>query len=313
MEAADFNCIDIKEEEIINEEKVAAPEDAIPEDAIPEDVASPEEVASPEVVVEEVVVEEVAVEEVAASEEVKLYIEEIIKNDKEDLNIPKNIFLTHKSLAHINSQPKLVKCFNSWAQYKTQYKIHFFTDEMCHQFMKTHFPGKTYQAYCRLPMAVMKADLWRYCVLYIHGGIYSDADAECRVNPNIFTSAKSLLVCAPESDNIHLCQWCFAAPKNSPILKYIIDLSVKRILEIPQIKGEHVIHYLTGPGCFTAGIELYLKDNKQSVYENKLEYKKYRNNMMCVFNTTFFHKIIYHYFAGSDKNGWKQERYHKMM
>ena len=248
-------------------------------------------------------------------EDVNLYIEEIIEeNDKEyDLNIPKNIFLTHKSLAHINSQPNLAKCFNSWAQYKTQYKIHFFTDEMCNQFMKTHFPGKTYQAYCRLPMAVMKADLWRYCVLYTYGGIYSDADAECRVNPNIFTSAKSLLVCAPEGDNIHLCQWCFAAPKNSPILKSIIDLSVKRILEIPEIKGEHIIHYLTGPGCFTAGIELYLKDNSYLVYKNKLDYQKYRNNIMCVFNATFFHKIIYHYFAGSDKNGWKQERYHKMM
>jgi len=255
-----------------------------------------------------------AEEEGNIAEEVNLYIEEIKENDTEDLNIPKNIFLTHKSIAFINSNPNLIKSFNSWVQYKNQYKIHFFTDEMCNQFMKTHFSGKTYQAYCRLPMAVMKADLWRYCVLYTYGGIYSDTDAECLVNPNIITSAKSLLVCAPESDNIHLCQWCFAAPKNSPILKSIIDLSVKRILEIPEIKGEHIIHFLTGPGCFTTGIELYLKENNHTIYGNKLDYQKYRNNIMCVFNNTNFHKnIIHHHFAGSDKNGWKQERYHKLM
>ena len=121
-----------------------------------------------------------------------------------------------------------------------------------------------------------------------------------------------MLVCGPEN-NTHLCQWCFAAPKNSSILKYIIDLSVKRILEIPQIKGEHIIHYLTGPGCFTAGIELYLKDNKQPVYENKLDYKKYRNHMMCVFNKINFDKLIHHHFAGSDRDGWTYERIQKLM
>ena len=112
--------------------------------------------------------------------------------------------------------------------------------------MKKHFSEKIYKAYCRLPTAIMKSELWRYCVIYIHGGIYTDSDAECIVTPNIFTSAKSFLVCVPDN-NIHLCQWCFAAPKNSPILKSIIDLSVKRILEITEIKGEQISHYLTGP------------------------------------------------------------------
>jgi mannosyltransferase OCH1-like enzyme len=40
--------------------------------------------------------------------------------------------------------------------------------------MKEHFSGKVYEAYCKLPLVVMKADLWRYCILYKLGGVYLD-------------------------------------------------------------------------------------------------------------------------------------------
>jgi mannosyltransferase OCH1-like enzyme len=225
----------------------------------------------------------------------------------EDRSIPKQVFQTHKSLHYINKNSMLQNCVQSWLKHKNQYKIFFYNDKMCDDFIKNNFSEEVYQAYSRLPMAVMKADLWRYCVIYTHGGIYSDTDAMCMVNPDIFTSPKTLLVCAPENDNMHLCQWCFSAPKNSPILKSIIDLSVKRILETKDIKGEHIVHYLTGPGCFTAGIEKYLNDQNHSVFSEKLKYEEYRNDTMCVFNANRFHtNIIQHHFAGN--NQWKKER-----
>ena len=62
---------------------------------------------------------------------------------------------------------------------------------------------------------------------------------KCKINPYIFIN-DSLLTIVPENET-HLCQWVFSAPKNSPILKSIIDLSVERILNTP-IKGEHIIH-----------------------------------------------------------------------
>jgi mannosyltransferase OCH1-like enzyme len=228
---------------------------------------------------------------------------------EEDFEIPKNIFQTHKSKSFVNSSPSYKKWMNSWLKYSNQndYKYFFYDDEMCEDFIKNNFEENVYQAYSRLPMAVMKADLWRYCVIYKHGGIYADADTHCVVNPDIFTIPKTFLVCAPELDNIHLCQWCFAAPKSSPILKSIIDLSVKRILETSEIKGEHIVHYLTGPGCFTAGIEKYLDEHNLNVFIDKKRYQEYRNDAMCVFNADKFHtKMILHYFAGN--NQWKNER-----
>jgi inositol phosphorylceramide mannosyltransferase catalytic subunit len=230
-----------------------------------------------------------------------------------NLEIPKNIFQTHKSLSYVNSSSSYRNCINSWTKHKNSYNYFFYNDQMCDDFIKNNFDDVVYQAYSRLPMAVMKADLWRYCVIYIYGGIYADADAMCLVDPDLFTLPKTLLVGGPENET-HLSQWFFAAPKNSPILKTIIDLSVKRILEIPEIKGEHIIHHLTGPGCFTDGIEEFLKSNEKPMFNDKTLYDSYRNDTMCIFNEkTYRTKIIHHFFAGIKPGGWIQERNSKLM
>lgn len=237
---------------------------------------------------------------------------EEISDNLDNLEIPKNIFQTHKSLSYVVSNNTLKGCLNSWQQHQKKYTHFFSTDEMCNKFMKTQFSGDVYTAYCRLPMAVMKADLWRYCIIYTYGGIYADVDAMCLINPDILTTPKTLLVCGPENTK-HLSQWCFAAPKHSPILKSIIDLSVKRILEAKEIKGEHIIHHLTGPGCFTDGVEEYLKENLKPLFDDKTLYESYRNDVMCVFNCNNYRKFIKHFFAGMKSDGWSQERYKKLL
>ena len=171
-----------------------------------------------------------------------------------------NIFQTHKSIEYINSKPKLCLAVKSWLTQTAQFKYFFYDDNKCNTFMKEIVGGKIYEAYQCLPIKVMKADLWRYCVIYHNGGIYADTDTICKVNPEIFIK-NNLFVCSPERDTKYFCQWVFAAPCKSPILKKIIDLSVERILNIDCIKGEHIVHYLTGPSVFTEAIILYLKEN----------------------------------------------------
>jgi mannosyltransferase OCH1-like enzyme len=233
-------------------------------------------------------------------------------------NIPKRIFQTHKSIQYIQSKPKLQNALNSWRRFVPEFGYHFYTNEMCDEFMKTdmveEFGEEIYQAYNRIPLDVMRADLWRYCIIYKYGGIYADADAVCLCDPNMFTLYETQLVCAPEIDNLHLCQWTFAAPPNSPLLKSIIELSIKRILTIPEIRGEHVIHYLTGPGVFTDGIEKYLHENDMQTYKNKKQYYLYKNpTMICFMAERFQQTMIHHLFAGHDQDGWKNERLQRLI
>jgi mannosyltransferase OCH1-like enzyme len=227
------------------------------------------------------------------------------------MSIPKNIYQTHKSINYINTKPKLVKAIRSWLKYSNEFNHFFYNNQMCDDFIKNNFDEKVYKAYLMLPIDVMKADLWRYCVIYKYGGIYADTDTICKINPNIFIT-DSLLTIVPENET-HLCQWVFSAPKNSPILKSIIDLSVERILNTP-IKGEHIIHYLTGPGLFTDGIEKYLIENNYPILENKKNYHNYRNPILKVFEYNNFHKnIVQHLFSGQDQDGWCKERSIKLM
>jgi len=223
-------------------------------------------------------------------------------------NIPKNIFQTHKSLNYVKNKPHLSNAMKTWSKYSNEFNYYFYDNNMCDNFMKENFDAVIYKAYSILPMGVMKADLWRYCILYKYGGIYADIDTICRINPNIFINNAELIV-APEPGCNYFCQWTFAASKGSPILKTIIDLSVERILNTP-IKGEHIIHYLTGPALFSDGIDEYLKENNLPTFEHKIEYFNYPSPILKVFNKNNFHdKFIIHLGAGNDKDGWKNERY----
>ena len=54
-----------------------------------------------------------------------------------------------------------------------------FDDSDCEDFIKAHFPEDVVAAYNTLLPGAYKADLWRYCVMYIHGGVYLDIKYQC--------------------------------------------------------------------------------------------------------------------------------------
>ena len=227
------------------------------------------------------------------------------------LVIPKFIFQTHKSLNYVRNKPKIMNALNTWRKHiNSGYKYKFFTDEQCQSFMETvmikeDFGRDLLRAYNKVPLAVMKADLWRYCIIYEYGGIYADADALCMGDINIFTMPKTKLIMGPEN-NVHYCQWTFSAPPKSPVLKHVILLAIKRILNTPIIKGEHIIHELTGPGVWTDGINSYYSDT--SIVKSKDPRFIYNNKELVCLKHTIFHKVIGHLFAGQDADGWCQER-----
>ena len=233
--------------------------------------------------------------------------------------IPNNIFQTHKSIDYIKKYPKLIYAMNTWRNNK-HFNYYFSDDSSCDIFMKLYFP-EIKDVYDRLPLKVMKADLWRYCIIYKYGGIYADIDTIAKLDPSYLINQKGKdLIVVPE-DNIHFCQWVFAAPKSSPILKSIIDLSVDRIRNTKIIKGDHIVHYLTGPGVFTDGILKYMNENNIknlgnlshdgiSKYDNRniIKYEKNFIDNMFVFKSNYFHKkMVFHIGSGSWINGWKNE------
>ena len=135
---------------------------------------------------------------------------------------------------------KLRNACNSWSK-NTDYNYKFYNDEQCDNFIYDFFP-EIKEVYDKSPLKVMKADLWRYCIIYKYGGIYADADADADTillqNPSFLTNYcnKDIVIVIVPQNNTHFCQWVFSAPVNSPVLKAVIDLSVERIRETKDLK-----------------------------------------------------------------------------
>lgn len=56
-----------------------------------------------------------------------------------------------------------------------EFEHHLYDERECRAFIAHHFPSKVVDAYDSLTAHAVKADLWRYCVMYKLGGVYLDS------------------------------------------------------------------------------------------------------------------------------------------
>lgn len=231
-------------------------------------------------------------------------------------SIPMNIFQTHKSLNYILGNDALTRATKSWKQHKS-FDYYFYDDEQMDVFMKTLYQGTSwYDAYNRLQKRVMKTDFWRYCVVFEYGGIYADVDTICLKDPrSVFINSRTQnkqLVTVHENDKNMFCQWVFAAPRESPVIRSVIDVMTKRILEAPekqiQSPTEQEVFDLTGPVIFTEGIKIHLKRTENLVHSKTGDYQT--SDTVFIFNDPHdFHKnTVRHLFMGASEDGWKNNK-----
>lgn len=85
--------------------------------------------------------------------------------------IPTNIFQTwHSKIL----PPLMARSIFTIKKLNPRFNYFLFDDNDCRKFIKTYFKSDVLDAYDRLIPGAYKADLWRYCVLFIKGGIYLD-------------------------------------------------------------------------------------------------------------------------------------------
>jgi mannosyltransferase OCH1-like enzyme len=85
--------------------------------------------------------------------------------------IPFNIFQTW----HSKELPPLMnRIVEKIKVINPEFFYHLFDDNDCREFIKNNFEPTILNAYDSLIPGAYKADLWRYCVLFIKGGIYLD-------------------------------------------------------------------------------------------------------------------------------------------
>jgi len=122
---------------------------------------------------------------------------------------------------HDKELPPLMKeNYNYLVESNPLINFHLYDELECREFIQKHFKPDVLDAYDRLKPCSYKADLWRYCILYINGGFYMDIKYRCKnnfkfislsekeyfvldKNPlNIYTA---LIVCLPKNEIMNKC------------------------------------------------------------------------------------------------------------
>jgi mannosyltransferase OCH1-like enzyme len=146
-----------------------------------------------------------------------------------DRKIPRIIHQTSKSRCVTS---RVLRATKAWQQ-SPGFSYFFHDDEAVHKLFALEFPEFPHlnlvTQYC-VVYGTLKADLWRYLVLWVYGGIYADLDAvPATFNPE--TSIKSDDEAFFVVEQYHLLsQWFIAVSPRHPLMFYAIHHSLANLL-----------------------------------------------------------------------------------
>jgi inositol phosphorylceramide mannosyltransferase catalytic subunit len=193
----------------------------------------------------------------------------------------------------------------------SDYSFSFFDDERMTEYMETWYAGHPIlKVFQEVRMPVLKADIWRYCILYREGGIYCDIKSAASIPlrsliprdaselisfeglqwkdllfPGRYADPGIFLPAPPDSvrnnleypDNTIL-NWLLCFEKGNPILAEVMDLIVRhadfyrnRVFENMSVAGNH----FTGVIAFTQAVWIWMRKTGKRPQQCGINYSGY--------------------------------------
>lgn len=218
----------------------------------------------------------------------------------------KNIWQTWKVGLDDDSFPSHYKEFlESWKFRNDKYNHYVLSDFECQVLIDQLYASvpDVKRAYSIMPKSILKADFFRYLILFAKGGVYSDIDTVCLKPIDKWASSSGLdaesgmspgLVVGIESDpdrpdwadwytrRIQFCQWSMQAKRGHPMLRELVaritnlTLTREKKGELKKILGKDAggdIMNWTGPAIWTDVVFEYMNNVMQP--QNNFKLKKY--------------------------------------
>lgn len=128
----------------------------------------------------------------------------------------KTIYMTYKK-----SVPLIV--FDRWKRLNPSYRIELSLDNECISFLNNNINNYIARLFVSIRDGRYKADLWRLCKLYIHGGVYADVDLVPYINLENLNKNVTLYTCiTPNTKSIFQAFIVnFSQPRNNLILIFL--------------------------------------------------------------------------------------------
>ena len=225
-------------------------------------------------------------------------------------NIPKNIFQTGptnivKNIIHYNS-------IMSFIDLNPDYSYYYYDNIDSRRFLRTYFDKSVNDSYDILVPGAYKADLLRYCLLYIYGGCYFDCK-QILLKPlnNIIKKDDTLLLCKDFIEDgilnaVILCE------KNLDLMKIVINECCNNIINRVKICPLSI----TGPRFLYNVLMKYVNKSNFILQNCRPEHNKddyhtdyINNNIKLIANNDI---ILYRFYKGYYNNYLDKDHYGKL-
>jgi len=185
-------------------------------------------------------------------------------------------------------------------------KFLFYDDDDCETIIKDYFNDEIYNTYKKInpSYGAMRADFFRYCILYLYGGIY--LDIKSKINYPIFKIINKDDICILDLPRAYLEPWrshsptyeqwlLIFAPRHpyllsviNQIYRYVNDNYVPESINGVSLSSKGKILNITGPDSFTKAINTFIQNNKK--LHRNIDYNKFCD-LNCHINYRKMYKL----------------------
>jgi Glycosyltransferase sugar-binding region containing DXD motif len=141
--------------------------------------------------------------------------------------VPRIIHQTWFEALDPKRYPNMSRLVESWKRSGWEYK--FYSDADAEKFLRTHFPIEVLEAYRSLIPGAFKADLFRYCALLIHGGVYADVDILLESSLDVVIEPDIGFMVPMDEPEGCVWQGFIAAAPGHPFLSHAIQTVVNQV------------------------------------------------------------------------------------
>jgi mannosyltransferase OCH1-like enzyme len=159
-----------------------------------------------------------------------------------------------------------------------QYTLH--DDHDCREFLLQNFDRCVLDSYNTLIPGAFRADLWRLCAVYVHGGFYLDIKYGTENGFRLDSLVEAGCVFTKERQPYAGCHNAFfgSYPKN-PLFFDLIQKIVRNV-QSRQLEGDPI--NVTGPLVFKDYLEPESLDNCQFIYDHPIQIRNQRTGSICL-------------------------------
>lgn len=185
-----------------------------------------------------------------------------------------------------------------------EFKLYVYDENNCRKFISKYFSEDVLNAYNKLKPCSYKSDLWRFCILYIKGGIYIDIKYRCVNNFKLIALTEKEHFVRDRGDYGVYTALIVSLPKNKILLNCIHKI-VQHVKD--EYYGSNALDP-TGPGLLGS---FFSKDdikNMEMHFENA-DIKNYSGDLYYIIYQERIILAYYNHYREEQKQFQKFEHY----